>query len=784
MKRVLSAVMCVVFLFLVSACASPSADGGIKTSSSAAVQSTPTVDPIVPYDLVLTEVMASNTDLCLGHDLDWVEIHNREEFTVSLEGYFLTDDADKPNKLSLAEYRIAPDGYLVIVLPDDAPFRLSASGETVLLTLASVTVSSLSFPAGNGGESYGTEGLCAHPTPGFANTEEGFAAYTASLPVPPLQITEVLPSNDAFLPVSGEYYDLVEVRNVSSEPLALLGYTLTDKRTELSRYSFPDVTLAPGEHFVVYCSSRPDLGSLHASFKVSSAGETLFLAKDGTVCDLLTVPGDLKKNESYGRFDMLPRYYPIPTPGAENGEGFPSGVALPEASLPSGLYPSPVTVTLTGEGTIHYTLDGSRPTVSSPVYTGPISVGATMTVRAFCTSEGRVGSLTAYTYVIGAEHELPVVSVALPQHLLIGETGILNNVSVTYEYEGIVTMIEGGEEKFSVPVGFRLHGNGSRAMPKQNFQLRFRSEYGAGKLKYPLFENRSFDEYHSLLLKGGSEDWDRAVMRDELCTAIVDGTTALSAQAIKPVVLYLGGEYWGVYYLRERFSDEYVASHFDVSPESVDLLHSTGAYVQAGSATEYRVIRNYIDTHDMSLPENYAWLCERIDALSLIDWYVCRSFMGDKDTGNVRRFRSSEGDGKWRWMYFDLDWSFYHTTDRPLSSIAYSGGDCRMFRALVSSEQGRDAFLRRYAELLSGPLSETAVIAVIDSLAAAVESEMERDRARWSKDLNGWYSAVERLRKYVRGGVRATRAIEDLREYFNLTDEEMKQYFKPWLQTP
>lgn len=107
-----------------------------------------------------------------------------------------------------------------------------------------------------------------------------------------------------------------------------------------------------------------------------------------------------------------------------------------------------------------------------------------------------------------------------------------------------------------------------------------------------------------------------------------------------------------------------------------------------------------------------------------------------------------------------------------------------MFRALVSSEQGRDAFLRRYAELLSGPLSETAVIAVIDSLAAAVESEMERDRARWSKDLNGWYSAVERLRKYVRGGVRATRAIEDLQNYFDLTDEEMKLYFEPWLQTP
>ena len=131
--------------------------------------------------------------------------------------------------------------------------------------------------------------------------------------------------------------------------------------------------------------------------------------------------------------------------------------------------------------------------------------------------------------------------------------------------------LEPGNRGFD-PLGIRLHGNDSRKEDKQNFQLRFRSQYGVGKLNYKLFEDRDIDEYNSLLLKGGSEDWNYAGFRDELATGIVHGTTALYTQARKPVVLYLGGQYWGVYYLRERFSDEYVASHLNVSKESVDLL--------------------------------------------------------------------------------------------------------------------------------------------------------------------------------------------------------------------
>ena len=379
--------------------------------------------------------------------------------------------------------------------------------------------------------------------------------------------------------------------------------------------------------------------------------------------------------------------------------------------------------------------------------------------------------------MVGVRHDLPVVTVAIPQDKLTGENGVLNHIKASYEYESVLTLIEDGVEKFSIPCGFRLHGNDSRKGAKQNFSLRFRSEYGAGKLKYPVFDNRDFAEYDSLLLKGGSEDWGRAMIRDELATGLVGGTTNLYAQAIKPVVLYLGGEYWGIYYLRERYSDFYVETHLGVPRESVDILYSSAGYTQFGSDAEYKELLRYVRTHDMSTPENYAYLIEHIDATSLMDWYVARSYVGDVDLANVRRFRSDAGDGKWRWMYFDLDWGFYHS-ESPFSKIVgMFGGDRTLMQALIASPVGRDAFLARYDQLLDTVFNEENINAYIDGLVAEIGSEIPRDRARWNRTVSNWEAEVQFLRDFDKNGRRTKRILNDLQNYFSLSDAEMDAYF-------
>ena len=782
MKRILPLLLAALLLSVLPGCSNelPPADTSVPpetTSATTPVPETtaPTIDYIAP--LQISEVMPDNTLLVLGCEQDWVELYNPEDTAVNLEGYALTDDLSRPNALPLDGLTIPAEGYLAVILEDGGPVGLSELGETLYLTYSGETVSELTFPASVNGKSFDAEGLCNFPTPGYANTEEGYIVYLNSTTLPDLAISEVMSSNGSYYAVNYfDHYDLIEVLNTSSQPLALSDYYLCDDRYSTNRYYFPDLTLEPGECYVVLCSGDPSLGERHASFGLAP-GDTVYLAKQGTYIDALSIPADLQYDESYGRSGNLPVYLNEPTPGKANTEGFLTGIASPTADITPGLYDEAVTVTLEGDGTIYYTTTGAKPTTRSTEYTGPITIsGEATTLRAICVKDGRASPVANFTYVIGQEHDLPVLVISLPDTSMWGPEGLHTDVEAGYEHEAVMTLFENGEEQFNIPCGLTLHGNDSRFGAKKNYQLRFRAEYGASKLNYRLFENRDIDEFDSLLLKGGSEDWGTAMLRDELATSIADGTTTLYTQAMKPVVVYLAGEYWGVHHLRERFSSDYVASHMNVSPESVDIVYSSYGYAQDGTTEDFDDIKTYVLLNNMTTNENYAYLCEQIDVVSLMDWYICRTYVEDTDTANIRRCHSSEGDGKWHWMYFDLDWSFYSRDDEPVSGIIESAdGDYRLIHAVLASEAGQDAFLKRYAYLMETVLNEEFINARIDEIIAPILSEMPRDRDRWGRSMEYWHTCVQQLRDFTVD--REKVIMNDLKNYFSLSDAEMEYYF-------
>ncbi len=94
----------------------------------------PGTETIIPGDIILSEVMPDNEKLTLGHELEWIELYSRDEETVDLSHYALTDDLSQPNAYPLTGLQIRDGEYVIVVLPENAPFHLSAEGETVYLT--------------------------------------------------------------------------------------------------------------------------------------------------------------------------------------------------------------------------------------------------------------------------------------------------------------------------------------------------------------------------------------------------------------------------------------------------------------------------------------------------------------------------------------------------------------------------------------------------------------------------------------------------------------------------
>ena len=724
--------------------------------------------------IYINELMADNEDFYLGCMDDWAELYNDEDEDVTLDSFYLRRGSEDDEKLPLDGMTVPAKGYLVIKLDEESPFRLPKEGGMLVLRYKKETVDFMEYDGTVGTSSWSHDGKCDTPTPGFPNTVSGAEEYRGTLVLPGLYISEVMTSNKKYAPYEGKYYDILELCNNGDATVRLSGFYLSDKRSDPKRYKLPDTELPAGGYCVIYCSGLDAEG--HAPFKISSDGEELFLSDGNGLIDYMRVPGDVKQNESYGRNGTSLVYMDKPTPGKENAEGYTAALAAPTASLPSGSYDHTVVVSLSGEGQIYYTLDGTEPDANSTLYEAPIGVDGIVSVRAVCKSGGRTSALSSFFYLVGVEHVHPVVNVAIKEEYLTGEQGVLVNIKKEYEHEAYVTMMDGGVELFSAPCGFKLHGNDSKEGAKQNFQLRFRSKYGLGTLDYPLFEDRDYTKFNSLILHGGSEDYKFAGLRDELCTRLVDGTTALNVQACRPVVFYLNGEYRGIYWIRERIDAQYCANRLGVSKDSINLLHTYGT-VSDGDNESYLALLKFCEKNDLRNEDNYKYVMDKIDAESLMDWYICRAYFADMDLANVKFYQSTEDDGKWHWCFFDLDWSFYHNRLDTIKRVMPNNGCHTMIRALLRNPDFEDRFIRRCAYILQNVLTEERVLGTLQLFMDQMEPELEANHKKYRLSLKTRENHINMIKDFVRDGLRQRNMMTGIKDYFGLDDGQMEKYF-------
>lgn len=97
-----------------------------------------------PYLVIINEFMADNeTGLTDEYDqyVDWIELANPSDAWVSLDGFFISDDAADPFKHELHGVDIPPQGFTLLWANSDpeegaqhVSFKLDAEGESIILT--------------------------------------------------------------------------------------------------------------------------------------------------------------------------------------------------------------------------------------------------------------------------------------------------------------------------------------------------------------------------------------------------------------------------------------------------------------------------------------------------------------------------------------------------------------------------------------------------------------------------------------------------------------------------
>jgi hypothetical protein len=637
--------------------------------------------------------------------------------------------------------------------------------------------------------------------------DDGFVAYLngieiarANLGTPgrPVAYNQYASDHEAGTPIQYIIANWQTILRAGDNVLALQGHNSSSTSSDLSL--IPYLSLGMTEKPANSRGSAPfsdlPLAFLHTNFKIDADGETITLTKpDKTIIDQVE-SGNIPTDVSCGRQpDGSVNFYFFaqPTPGAANtSAGYLAATADPEFSLKGGFYQTAITLSLStnsNNAAIYYTLDGSEPTTKSNLYTQPITISSTKVVRAKAFGANLLPSKTVtHTYFINKSHQVPVLSIVTsPGNFFDIDTGIYV-LGRTYEnqnpYFGAnfwedwerpvhLEFFElGGKLGFSQDAGVKIAGAWSRANPQKPFSLYARRKYGASSFKYPLFPHRPFDEYEAFMLKNGGNDWGRTFFSDAMMHSLLEGQD-LEIMAFRPCVVYLNGEYWGIYNLREKQNEHYLSQYFRVDPDSVDLLENNQNVI-CGSGSHYAALINFIETNNLEQSETYEYVKTQLDVDNFITYMVAEIYFDNRDWpgNNIKYWRPQNPTGRWRWLLFDVDWGFGLNAYDPGGGYDYNtlafatavnGPDwpnppwsTLLLRKLLTNRTFRDAFINRFADYLNTIFQPAVVLEKIREIQAWYEPEIPAMIQKWGRtypEWGGtnciWYTSINDWKSFV-----------------------------------
>lgn len=747
--------------------------------------------------VVFNEIQTANRSAITGADgtfCDWIEFYNPSDTPAILDGCYLSDDPTDPYQWQIPSLTVAPKGYAVVTCGDGsgAPFGLSKKGCSLTLTgPVGNLIAELSCPAlaednvwqRTEDGSYIETDLFS---PGYENSQAGYDAFIASRGVPgPLAISEIMPANDRYLVQSdGEYYDWVELKNISDRPIDLADFMISDDSSMLERFTLPSQILEPGQLVVIILSGDTTLTGkyIHAPFSLNRNESWFYISHRETgLCDVMRLQ-QVPLLGTVGRMDGSLVYFAEPSPGRENTGGVSAITSDPFVKTPGGIYNDVenVSVVLSGDGDIRYTLDGSVPTENSNLYTQPITLTKTATVRAKAFSPNALPSnVVTSSYIINENHTLPVISVSADPGQMFGGGGIYTNYTQNIEIPCNLTLYE-DSGSFSVDCGIKMFGHTGLQMAKKSFKVNFRGRYGADLLTYPVYGEDGPEVYDSLIIRSG-QDYPQSIFRDELFTNLCrQMSDNVLAQRDKFCILYINGEYRGIYCLKEAFSEFFYATNRNVTEESVDMVQAP-----VYPSSDIFQFMNYLGSHDMTDPDNYAYACTVFNMESLIDWIIIQGYSTNGDVQqNLRYFRSSDNGNTYEMAFYDLDWAFYYHlafTDVLSNDREMNWQHLRLTTRIMKNPTFRKQFLERCSYHMENALSNENVLATIDYYEQLLAPEVARERARWGGTYNGWLSQVNGMRRFITEWDHLGDMVRRLQRYIGLTQEEIDTYFWRWV---
>ena len=550
-----------------------------------------------------------------------------------------------------------------------------------------------------------------------------------------VEISEVMASTAVF--VSGRHDDWVELRNTEGTAVSLAGWYLSNDPYSLQRWAFPDTAkIGKNGYLVIYCAGSEEVtdgqkNALYANFKLSAKGDSVYLT-DPEGNTVFVTFGAQYGNVSSG----IPasgegwHYLETATPGEANSSlFFDARAEEPVIETAAGFYDGAVTVSIAGAAgqEIRYTTDCSTPTRNSALYKGPFEVKKTAVVRARAFASDLLGSTVAgSTYIINDPTPTPVSVVSIytdsdyffsnKMGILVKGSGSIANYDRNWEYPIQIEYFNENGQRELVQMGTaRVAGHSSRNLKQKSLSVFARSAFGSDTFDFNPFENRDYTGYSAIQLRMTNSDNHSCRLRDAVLSEISDGI-GLYYQAGRPIILYINGQYYGHYNLREKANKDSLAQWEGITDEDVikgiDIIEGNGlsdTQVIKGSNADWVELLEFCRKNKLNTAENLQYVLDRVDVESLFSYAIFSMMINNYDAGNVRYYRFP--GGQWKFMLHDIEAGAMNgeetkTVNLILKSRTANIGQYphTILAALLEVPEYKDLFLKRTAEIVKNNL--------------------------------------------------------------------------------
>jgi len=597
---------------------------------------------------------------------------------------------------------------------------------------------------------------------------------------------------ESFTDNYNQYEDWIELYNAGTTSLNIGGYYLSDNPNDSLKWQFPlNVTIPEGGFIRVWASGRDEVSgnNYHTNFKLTQTKDNtesiIFSNAQGIIQDQIQL-GITRKEHSLGRavdggetWSLF--LYPTPNNSNNTATAYTKYADKPQMSETAGFYDAPITISITTtqpNSEIHYTINGSKPISTSPVYTGPISINETTIVKAvtICADPDVLYSLIEFnTYFINDPHSMAIMSCSAGQldNLLNGNQSL--RPFGTFEFfntEGERTTFGYGE--------FNEHGQDSWVHDQRSIDYISRDECGYNyTIREKLIPFTDRDEFQRIILRAAGDDNypgidTSAHLRDFFVqNSAHRGGLNLDVRKGEKGLLYVNGEYWGVYGYREKVNDhDFTKYYYDQGKYDIYFLMLWGGswaeYGGQAAWDDWNDLHDFIKYNDMGVQANYEYVKTRLDYTSIVDYILINSYVVCSDwiNWNVAWWRGTNPEGghqKWGYVLWDEDATFAHYINytgvpgiSPYTSPCYPEGltsDAEetivMLNHLLDNEEFANYYVNRYIDLYNTAFRPDFMIPYLDTVAAWMAPEMPQHVARWGGSVSQWENNVQKIRNFI-----------------------------------